>query len=374
VRNRTSRALAWVLLGVVIAGCDQAVPPRGQFEPQEVTLKEISQSGLKELTGSRLMFVDSQGTQWIAPVGTWTDGASVPRLALPLTNGQFQSEFLKAAIVHDAYCQECNADRCPEQYRKRTWQQVHTMFHEACLAGGTSPLEAKLMFAAVWLCGPRWDDPDTNRQEVSDEALARAFGGCKNWIAQKDPAVNEIVADLGERETLLPQLHQLESQSAAALQEADWDKADALLQKEEALLAEKLSQSPDDVMLLNYRGYLSKNKAVLGRHGKRKHNVDEELRNAERDFHGIVQRDPKDPSAWNGLGNVAIVRGDLDAAEKYARKAITVAPRYRAAKGDLEHIQKLRGPGGPNRAEHGPPSGHRNGAAAGIGESKRGRN
>ena len=79
------------------------------------------------------MFVDAMGHAWTAQLGTLTDGASVPRAALPVTNGRFDQRFLKAAVVHDAYCQEDNKDG--PSYQTMPWRAVHKMFHEACLAG-----------------------------------------------------------------------------------------------------------------------------------------------------------------------------------------------------------------------------------------------
>jgi len=141
--------------------------------------------------------------EWIAPKGTLTDGASVPRLALWVTDGRFDPGFLKAAVIHDAYCQADNKDRCPEQYQQRPWKQVHRMFYEACLAGGTSPSTARIMFAAVWLAGPRWNDPERNLDGVPDEVILAEFEACKKWIEKKDPTVDEIEEWMDKREEKL---------------------------------------------------------------------------------------------------------------------------------------------------------------------------
>jgi len=57
--------------------------------PKEITLREVPDSDLKELVDNNLVFVDKMGTEWIAPKGTVADGASVPRLALWITDGRF---------------------------------------------------------------------------------------------------------------------------------------------------------------------------------------------------------------------------------------------------------------------------------------------
>ena len=173
------------------------------FTPSEVTLKEVKGKYLKELVDEQLVFVDSSGEKWIAPKGTLTDGASVPRLALWMTDGRFSEEFLKAAVIHDAYCQTENIERCPDQYRKKPWELVHRMFYEACLAGGTSESKAEIMFAAVWLAGPRWDDPMRNLDHIPEDILVQEFETCKKWIEKKNPSVDEIEAWMNKRELVL---------------------------------------------------------------------------------------------------------------------------------------------------------------------------
>lgn len=182
-------------------GCDSNAPTLQSpahdgvgFTPKVITLREVPDSSLKELTDDILVFIDKTGTAWVAPKGTRTDGASVPRLALWITDGRFAKEFLKAAVVHDAYCQSDNETRSPGQYRTKPWEAVHRMFYEAMIAGGTTPTKARLMFAAVWLGGPRWNDPVRNLDQVSDKELKIAFQACKEWIEENDPTIEEIEA------------------------------------------------------------------------------------------------------------------------------------------------------------------------------------
>lgn len=174
-----------------------------RFTPEVITLKEVEDSDLKELFDERLVFIDSSGTEWTAPKGTRTDGASVPRLALAVTDGRFDRTFLKAAVIHDAYCQEDNEAVCPIQYRSRNWRAVHRMFYEACIAGGASETVALSMFAAVWLGGPRWDDPEHSLDDVSDERLMTEYEACKAWIEEEGPTVEEVEAWMGRREQAL---------------------------------------------------------------------------------------------------------------------------------------------------------------------------
>lgn len=193
----------WTIAG---SGCSKSEPPPKPgvgFTPALITLKEVAGSDLKELDDEKLVFVDAAGVEWLAPKGTLTDGISVPRLLLWLTDGRFAKESLKAAVVHDAHSQSDNETRAPDQYRTKPWKAVHRMFYEACIAGGTSPLRAKILFAGVWLGGPRWDDPDRNLDQVSDDALKAEFEACEVWIGANDPTIEEIETWMDEREQRL---------------------------------------------------------------------------------------------------------------------------------------------------------------------------
>ncbi|WP_108652668.1 DUF1353 domain-containing protein [Dongshaea marina] len=206
---------AGLLALAMLPGCDDPSTPRSVsdevlsgFYPQVITLREVADSSLKELIDEQLLFVDKQGKHWIAPKGTLTDGASVPRLALWMTDGRFAKNLLKAAVVHDAYSQSDNASRTPGQYQSQPWKRVHRMFYEALIAGGTSVSQAKLMFAAVWLGGPRWNDAGNSLDGVSDEALRAEFKVCKEWIQAKDPDRQKIEQWMERREPQLRALSQ----------------------------------------------------------------------------------------------------------------------------------------------------------------------
>lgn len=116
----------------------------------------------------RLGFVDSGNGRWVAPVGTLTDGASIPRIFVAVMGDPRSREFANAAALHDAYCGVGNED-LPE-YHSRDWRRVHRMFYDGLRVGGTDEIRAKIMFAAVWLGGPRWGDIG---RDLSEEAVAR---------------------------------------------------------------------------------------------------------------------------------------------------------------------------------------------------------
>jgi tetratricopeptide (TPR) repeat protein len=311
---------------------------KGQFTPDEIQLK--TQGEFMELQSDRLIFRDTNGNEWVAPKGTLTDGASVPRLALPITDDRFNRTFLKAAVVHDAYCQEDNQTRTPNQYRKKPWKAVHRMFYDGMLAGKTNLPTAQIMYAAVYLLGPRWDDPLRDLRQVSKGNLTRGFTGAKQWIERNQPTVAQLEAEIERREPVLRRLNTLENGITAAVQRKKTDEGQELVQQEESLLNEELAKSPDDVMLLNFKGDLHKNRAELYRISSRTSEANSELSRSEEMFHAVLKAEPKDPSALSGLGSVAALRHDREGAEKYLERAIAVAPSYEPAKIELQRLRE----------------------------------
>ncbi|BBU57780.1 hypothetical protein KU6B_40450 [Mameliella alba] len=108
-------------------------------------------------TADPLNFVDAHGKSWNAPPRTLTDGASIPKIFISIVGDPTSPEYINAAAVHDAYCGVGN-ERGPMFHRAK-WEDVHVMFYDGLIVGGTPEIRAKIMFAAVWLGGPRWADP-----------------------------------------------------------------------------------------------------------------------------------------------------------------------------------------------------------------------
>ena len=129
--------------------------PPGFFRPKAASITGPNSDTWQFELSHDFLFVDDSGKAWIAPKGTLTDGASIPRQVLSITGDPFRREFLYAAIVHDAYCAQANAER-GASYQTDTWENVHRMFYDACKAGGASETLASTMYAAVLMNGPRW--------------------------------------------------------------------------------------------------------------------------------------------------------------------------------------------------------------------------
>lgn len=93
-------------------------------------------------------FADANCTLWMVPAGARVDGASIPQIFWSILGGPFEGKYRNASVIHDWFC-----DR-----RTMTWQKVHRMFYDAMLASGVGPVEAKLMYLAVYYQGPRWTE------------------------------------------------------------------------------------------------------------------------------------------------------------------------------------------------------------------------
>ena len=83
---------------------------------------------------------------WPVTKGWVVDGASIPQPFWSIVGGPLEGKYRNASAIHDYYCDK----------RTRTWQDVHRMFYAAMRAKGVNAIQAKIMFAAVWFKGPRW--------------------------------------------------------------------------------------------------------------------------------------------------------------------------------------------------------------------------
>jgi hypothetical protein len=156
-------------------------------------------------TARRLEFVDGQQRKWVAPKGTLTDGASIPALFIPLVGNPRTTEFLNAATVHDAYCGVGN--EAGSRFHRDTWQNVHRMFYDTLIVGGTSQAKAQMMFAAVWLGGPRWrlgERRETGLAQTHSKAdLLSAMRATQFFIEQQNPTLDDLIQFLKGREGLM---------------------------------------------------------------------------------------------------------------------------------------------------------------------------
>ena len=86
-------------------------------------------------------YKDSTGLRWQTKAQDKTDGASIPAWAQPFVGAPFTRDYIKAAVIHDHYC-----DR-----QVRPWRQTHRVFYDALIESGVSAARAKLLYYAVYL-------------------------------------------------------------------------------------------------------------------------------------------------------------------------------------------------------------------------------
>lgn len=155
-----------------------------------------------------LEFVDGRRQRWIAPRRTLTDGASIPQIFVPIVGDPTTPEFVNAAAVHDAYCGIGNEDGA--MYHSKTWQEVHRMFYDTLVVGGTPTPKAKLMFAAVWLGGPRWQPldgtPDLTMDRLPAALRMTAMRSTRDYIATAEPTLPQLIRYLRWKEEEMQRL------------------------------------------------------------------------------------------------------------------------------------------------------------------------
>ena len=99
-----------------------------------------------------------------------------------------------------------------------------------------------------------------------------------------------------------------------------------------------LPGAPNDYNLQNYRAYMLKNYFMVMRDMGKTEEASWSLDEAGKMFSAIHEQFPKDPGAWNGLGSVAMLRGDPQMALQYIDQALFFAPDYAYAKQDRETV------------------------------------
>lgn len=93
-------------------------------------------------------YIDPNGIGWVTVAGDLTDGASIPEWAQPFIGKPYDQSFIKAAVIHDHYC-----DR-----HVRPESQTHRAFYDALVEASVPPAKAKLMYYAVVVGATHWKD------------------------------------------------------------------------------------------------------------------------------------------------------------------------------------------------------------------------
>lgn len=93
-----------------------------------------------------LTYVDSKGREWVAPLGSIIDGASIPKFLWSIIGSPFVGKYRKPSIIHDYFCIT----------KDKPSREVHELFCEMMEVEGVNYFPKKLMCFAVKQFGPRW--------------------------------------------------------------------------------------------------------------------------------------------------------------------------------------------------------------------------
>lgn len=148
-----SRKLGLCLIAVVLGVTSAYAQPAkaqqfGKFEGNVVTewLDPEGDNRRMRLL-SDFAYLAPDGERWSAPSGWVVDGASIPRVLWSTVGSPYEGGYRRASVIHDVAC----------DLKARPWRAVHRAFYNAMRADGVGLFQAKLMYAAVFAGGPRWE-------------------------------------------------------------------------------------------------------------------------------------------------------------------------------------------------------------------------
>lgn len=148
---------------------------------------------------------DPAGKRWCAPAGSIVDGASIPAPLWSAVGAPYIGEYRQASIVHDVACNN------PDVSRK----EADRMFYVACLAGGCSKRQSRLLYAGVrigaWTPDIRlWTDHAVRTPSfaacgvspsMTDRSVRTTFGEIVNELeAQPEDFPFDAVEEIVERQ------------------------------------------------------------------------------------------------------------------------------------------------------------------------------
>ncbi|QDU50898.1 DUF1353 domain-containing protein [Gimesia panareensis] len=120
-------------------------PPWGEF-PVKPRVELMNDGRVLKLVDN-FIYIDPHEKVWIAGKDSQVDGASIPEGFWSVTGGPLTGKYRNASIIHDVECERMQEPS----------EAVHRMFYEACRCGGVDEEQAKVLYAAVYHFGPRWN-------------------------------------------------------------------------------------------------------------------------------------------------------------------------------------------------------------------------
>ncbi|MCK8495272.1 DUF1353 domain-containing protein [Spirosoma sp. RP8] len=134
-------------------------------------------------------YIDPKGRKWVAPAGSIVNGASIPAALWSMVGSPYTGEYRRASIVHDVACDDAAVSR----------KEADEMFYHACLAGGCTLFEARVLYAGVRI-GAAFPDVRFWTEAVAARPLA-VRGRFQPTLTQESVqnTYREIAADIESR-------------------------------------------------------------------------------------------------------------------------------------------------------------------------------
>lgn len=146
---------------------------------------------------------DPEGRRWLAPKDATIDGASIPVALWSSVGSPYTGEYRRASIVHDVACGSADVIR----------KSANKMFYFACLEGGCSVAEARLLYAGVrigaWTTAIRlWKSaaigkPDINQEvdvvPLAERSIKNTFDEIAADMENMAPSTYEQIDNIVER-------------------------------------------------------------------------------------------------------------------------------------------------------------------------------
>lgn len=177
---------------VCLAGTAWSVEP-GVFSGRVVleVMDEIEFVQKLRLMGN-FTYTDSLGRAWPAKKGSVLDGETIPRELISIGGLPYIAEFRRASVIHD-YFSRLKAD---------PWRAVHRMLYDAVIAEGVSQNQAKVLYAAVYAGGWRWEPLGSSCYRGCHAAATmlawkprvalREIEPLVPWLMQQSPDLDDI--------------------------------------------------------------------------------------------------------------------------------------------------------------------------------------
>lgn len=155
------------------------------------------------------------------------------------------------------------------------------------------------------------------------------------------PSAPRRIADPFDEEDLdllKQKVANLQKNAILALDAGHYVEAELAIHRAELLLQDALSRSTGNTDILYQSGCLHRNLALVCQRLALEEQRDDNLDLAERSFRLAVSFNNNDPDAWKNLGDIYILREDMQRAEGCMRRAIAIDPQYQAAQDNLAWI------------------------------------